>query len=113
MLEHVYHLSIKCRGLENNAILGISFGSNHILSGNLENIEPNTTYHQMTFYYQNNFVHFVIWNKFVYLMLFLGSKGNPVALVLSQSNALRQLLLSAHVDLTDGVVGVWKKWMCW
>ena len=42
----------------------------------------------------------------VYLMLSLGTKGNPVAFVLSQSNALRQLLLSAHVDLTDGVVGV-------
>ena len=112
MLEHVYHLSIKCRELENNAIVGISFGSNHILSGNLENIESKNYYNfiiKWFFYYQNNFV---IWNHFVYLMLFLGSKGNPVALVLSQSNALRQLLLSAHVDLTDGVVGVWKKWMC-
>ena len=28
---------------------------------------------------------------------------HPVAQMISQTNALRQLLLSTHVDLTDGV----------
>ena len=37
-------------------------------------------------------------------MTLLGIWKNPVALPLSQSNALRQLLLSAHVDLTDDVL---------